>query len=121
MTIALAKDVEEFLAEQVRAGASSNPSELLNEIVRAVRDQQQLRFKEIAQELGVASESPLIFVRALSRDQSPIGIGLSNRVGAGEPAAEGQQQQIADAHGFENGHWVAMELSQRHHVDERQT
>ena len=45
MTIALAKDVEEYLAEQVGAGTSSSPSELLNDLVRSVRDQQQLPFK----------------------------------------------------------------------------
>jgi Arc/MetJ-type ribon-helix-helix transcriptional regulator len=50
MTIALAKDVEEYLAEQVRAGTSPNPSDLLNDLVRSVRDQQQLPF-EITPEL----------------------------------------------------------------------
>jgi len=50
MTIALAKDVEDYLAEQVRAGTSSSPSELLNDLVRSVRDQQQLPF-EITPEL----------------------------------------------------------------------
>lgn len=39
MTIALAKDVEEFLAEQVRAGGDA--SELVNDLVRSIRDQQQ--------------------------------------------------------------------------------
>lgn len=45
MTIALAKDVEEYLAEQVRAGMSSSPSDLLNDLVRLVRDQQGLPFE----------------------------------------------------------------------------
>ena len=50
MTIALAKDVEEYLAEQVRAGMSSSPSELVNDLVRSIRDQQRLPF-EITPEL----------------------------------------------------------------------
>jgi hypothetical protein len=40
MTIALAKDVEEFLQEQVRAGVAGDPSELANDVLRCVRDQQ---------------------------------------------------------------------------------
>src|SRR5438445_6050437 len=50
MTIALAKDVEDFLQEQVRAGVSSNPSELVNDVLRSVREQQQKTF-EITPEL----------------------------------------------------------------------
>jgi hypothetical protein len=50
VTIALAKDVEEYLAEQVRAGASSSPSDLLNDLVRSIRDQQRLPF-EVTPEL----------------------------------------------------------------------
>ena len=38
MTIALAKDVEEFLQEQVRAGVAGDPSELANDVLRCVRD-----------------------------------------------------------------------------------
>jgi len=41
MTIALAKDVEDFLAEQVRSGHCSNASELVNDVLRSLRDQQQ--------------------------------------------------------------------------------
>ena len=50
MTIALAKDVEDFLQEQVRAGVSSNPSELVNDVLRSVREQQQKSF-EVTPEL----------------------------------------------------------------------
>ena len=41
MTIALAKDVEDFLAEQVRTGASGDASALVNDLIRSLRDQQQ--------------------------------------------------------------------------------
>jgi Arc/MetJ-type ribon-helix-helix transcriptional regulator len=45
MTIALAKDVEDFLQEQVRAGVAADPSELANDVLRCVRDQQRRPFE----------------------------------------------------------------------------
>ena len=45
VTIALAKDVEEFLQEQVRAGVAGDPSELANDVLRCVRDQQRRPFE----------------------------------------------------------------------------
>jgi Arc/MetJ-type ribon-helix-helix transcriptional regulator len=50
MTIALAKDVEAFLQDQVRAGVSANPSDLVNDVLRSVRAQQQQTF-EVTPEL----------------------------------------------------------------------
>jgi len=50
MTIALAKDVQDFLEEQVRAGVGADPSELANDILRSVREQQRQPF-EITPEL----------------------------------------------------------------------
>lgn len=44
MTIELAKDVEAFLNEQVRAGVNADPSELVNDILRALREQQAKPF-----------------------------------------------------------------------------
>jgi Arc/MetJ-type ribon-helix-helix transcriptional regulator len=44
MTIALAKDVEDYLQDQVRAGVSASPSELVNDLLRSVREQQQRPF-----------------------------------------------------------------------------
>ena len=44
MTIALAKDVEDFLREQVQSGVAANPSELANDVLRCVRDQQRKPF-----------------------------------------------------------------------------
>ncbi len=49
MTIALAKDVEEFLREQVRAGAAADPSELANNVIRCVREQQRKPFRATPQ------------------------------------------------------------------------
>ena len=45
MTIALAKDVEDFLTEQVRTGASGDASDLVNDLIRSLRDQQQMAFQ----------------------------------------------------------------------------
>jgi Arc/MetJ-type ribon-helix-helix transcriptional regulator len=45
MTITLAKDVEDFLQEQVRTGACADASDLVNDLLRSVRDQ---RFKPFA-------------------------------------------------------------------------
>jgi Arc/MetJ-type ribon-helix-helix transcriptional regulator len=45
MTIALAKDVEEFLEEQVRAGVCHDASRLVNDVLRSVREQQRQAFE----------------------------------------------------------------------------
>ncbi|MBI2948268.1 MAG: hypothetical protein HYY23_11535 [Verrucomicrobia bacterium] len=50
MTIALAKDVEDFLHSQVRSGVCADASELVNDILRSIRNQQQKPF-EITPEL----------------------------------------------------------------------
>ena len=50
MTIALAKDVEDFLQDQVRAGVSSDATELVNDLLRSIREQQQRSF-EVTPEL----------------------------------------------------------------------
>ncbi|MDQ6632323.1 MAG: hypothetical protein M3Y82_11320 [Verrucomicrobiota bacterium] len=44
MTIALAKDVEEFLQTQVRSGVCSDVSELVNDVMRSLREQQHKPF-----------------------------------------------------------------------------
>ncbi len=41
MTIALAKDVEDFLQDQVRTGVCADASELVNDMLRSLREQQQ--------------------------------------------------------------------------------
>jgi Arc/MetJ-type ribon-helix-helix transcriptional regulator len=50
MIIALAKDVEEFLEEQVRTGVCADASELANDVLRSVREQQRKPF-EVTPEL----------------------------------------------------------------------
>ena len=44
MTVDLASAVEAFLQEQVRAGVGSDPNELANDLLRAIRSQQRLPF-----------------------------------------------------------------------------
>ena len=44
MTIALARDVEDFLREQVRAGICADASALVNDVIRSVRNRQQKPF-----------------------------------------------------------------------------
>ncbi len=44
MTVALAKDVEDFLQNQVRSGVCADASELVNDLVRSLREQQQKLF-----------------------------------------------------------------------------
>ena len=61
MTIDVAKDVEEFLQEQVRTGACANPSELVNDVLRSVRDLQSRPFEttpEIEAWLLEAADKP---------------------------------------------------------------
>ena len=50
MTVALARDVEDFLQEQVRSGNCADASELVNDVIRSVRAQQQKPF-EVTPEL----------------------------------------------------------------------
>jgi Arc/MetJ-type ribon-helix-helix transcriptional regulator len=62
MTIALAKDVEEFLHDQVCAGVSTNAGELANDIIRSVREQQKMPFEitpELEDWLLEAAEKPV--------------------------------------------------------------
>ena len=41
MTIVLARDVEDFLQNQVHSGVCADPSELVNDVIRSIRQQQQ--------------------------------------------------------------------------------
>ncbi|MGA2180275.1 MAG: hypothetical protein ABSH15_11925 [Verrucomicrobiota bacterium] len=50
MTVALARDVEDFLQDQVRSGVCADASELVNDVLRSVREQQRKLF-EITPEL----------------------------------------------------------------------
>ena len=44
MTVALARDVEVFLQDQVRAGVCADASELINDVIRSLREQQRKLF-----------------------------------------------------------------------------
>ena len=44
MTVALAKDVETYLQDQVRSGVCSDASELVNDVIRSLREQQRKPF-----------------------------------------------------------------------------
>ena len=68
MTIALAKDVEDFLQNQIRSGVCADPSELVNDVLRSIRDQQQKPFDvtpELEAWLLEAADKP---VTPLTRD-----------------------------------------------------
>jgi len=45
MTIALAKDVEDFLQAEVRRGVCADASELVNDVIRSIQGQQQRPFE----------------------------------------------------------------------------
>ena len=62
MTIALAKDVEDFLKAQVRTGVCADASELVNDVLRSLREQQQKPFDvtpELEAWLLAAADKPL--------------------------------------------------------------
>ena len=50
MTISLAKDVDDFVKEQIRAGVCADANELVNDVLRSLRAQQRLPF-EVTPEL----------------------------------------------------------------------
>ncbi len=50
MTVSLDSDVEDFLQKQVRGGVCADASELVNDVIRSIRDQQQKPF-EVTPEL----------------------------------------------------------------------
>ena len=49
MTVALARDVEDFLEDQVRTGVCTDASELVNDVLRSLRGQQQKSFEVTAE------------------------------------------------------------------------
>ena len=50
MTVALARDVEEFLQDQMRSGVCADASELVNDLIRSLREQQR-KFFDLTPEL----------------------------------------------------------------------
>jgi Arc/MetJ-type ribon-helix-helix transcriptional regulator len=79
MPIALAEDVEDFLQEQVRAGVCADASELANDVLRSVREQQRKPF-EVTPELEAwlleAADNPTTPLRGADFD------GIRERVRA---------------------------------------
>jgi Arc/MetJ-type ribon-helix-helix transcriptional regulator len=62
MTVALARDVEDFLQDQVRSGACTDASELVNDVLRSLREQQQKTFDltpELETWLLAAADKPV--------------------------------------------------------------
>lgn len=62
MTVALARDVEDFLADQVRAGVCADASELVNDVLRSLREQQHKPFEvtpELEAWLLAAADKPV--------------------------------------------------------------
>ena len=65
MTIALAKDVEAFLQDQVRAGVSDDASDLVNDVLRSLREQQKLPF-------AITPELEAWFLEAADKPVTPL-------------------------------------------------
>ena len=65
MTIALAKDVEAYVQEQVRAGVSPDPSELVNDVLRSLREQQKIPF-------AITPELETWLLEAADKPASPL-------------------------------------------------
>ncbi len=65
MTISLAKDVEEFLQEQVRTGAATDATTLVNDVIRSLRAQQTAP-------LDVTPELEAWLLEAAGKPASPL-------------------------------------------------
>ncbi len=65
MTVALARDVEDYLQEQVRAGVCANASELINDVIRSVREQQRKPF-------AVTTELETWLLEAADKPTTPL-------------------------------------------------
>jgi len=79
MTITLAKDVEDFLQNQVRGGVCTDAGELVNDVIRLLRRQQEPPFKvtpELEKWLLEAADKP---ATQLTRDDFS---SIRNRVRA---------------------------------------
>jgi Arc/MetJ-type ribon-helix-helix transcriptional regulator len=65
MTIVLATDVEDFLQRQVRSGVCADPSELINDVIRSIREQQE-------KPLEVTPELEAWLLEAADQPASPL-------------------------------------------------
>lgn len=85
MHIALDKDVEDFLQNQVRAGVCAAPGEFVNDLVRSISEQQQKPFEvtpELEARLLAAADQP---TTPLTRDDFAA---IRERVRARTPFAK---------------------------------
>ena len=84
MDIALDKDVEDFLQNQVRAGVCTAPGQFINDLVRSIRGQQQPPF-------NVTPELEAWLLEAADKPPTPLThddfAGVRERVKARHPAA----------------------------------
>jgi len=80
MKIELAKDVEDFLVEQVRAGVCANATELANDVLRSLRELQRKPFE-------VTPELETWLLEAADKPSTPLAgtdfDGVRRRVRAG--------------------------------------
>ena len=85
MTVALARDGEDFLQDQVRSGVCADASELVNDVIRSLREQQQKTFN-----LTPGLESWLL--AAADKPSTPLAkadfTAIRERVRAKIPAAQ---------------------------------
>lgn len=65
MTVALAKDVEDFLQDQVRSGVCADAGELVNDVIRPLREQRQ-------RTLDVTPELEAWLLAAADRPVTPL-------------------------------------------------
>lgn len=79
MTIAVARDVEAFLQEQVREGVCTDASELVNDFIRLIRDQRQ-------KSIEITPELETWLLEAADKPATPLTsddfAGIKTRVGA---------------------------------------
>jgi Arc/MetJ-type ribon-helix-helix transcriptional regulator len=66
MTLTLASDVEEFLREQVRAGVCADASQLINDVLRSICEQQRQPFSP-------SPELEAWLLEAADQPTSPLG------------------------------------------------
>ncbi len=82
MTVALARDVEDFLREQVRSGVCADAGELVNDLIRSLREQQRKSFDltpELEAWLLAAADQPATPLTKADFD------AIRERVGARAP------------------------------------
>jgi Arc/MetJ-type ribon-helix-helix transcriptional regulator len=75
MTIALAKDVEDYLQNQVNRGVCADASELINDIIRSIRELHQKPFE-------VTPELENWLLEAADKPATPLTRGDFNSIGA---------------------------------------